>query len=224
MKKLTSIMLILILVGCATQAQRISNQKVELYKQAEQQLDSCMRSIINDEDLVYYSKNIRTFSPNAPERFSLLKKESLLSSQEKAIFSSANAKYFLCRDEFRSNVTKADPRLGYAVSTFNLDFEKNSDALMLDKLTIAKFNENADALFYKFRGEMASISAKIDSELTVAHNQEIAYRAALLDEALKREADYQRQREIIYQQSLLSNKPVFTNCSRLGHVINCVSK
>lgn len=232
MLKTPLILILLVLSSCATQAQLIGNQKASMLKFANEQIDACMKSIINDEDYKYVSQNIRAINNTAPNRYELLKKETYLSVKDKEFLMSARSKSYACRIAYRDNLARVDPRLGLLISNFNFDYETVTDDLMIDKINIAQFNQKADVLFDGFQREYAAKLAQIDTELLNSHTQELNYRSQKFQqdfsESYKREVEYQRLREIQYEKSLQSNQPAIkspsqTDCYNNGNYVRCTT-
>jgi hypothetical protein len=127
-----------------------------------------------------------------------------------------------CRERLIEDTVKITP--GFIPTM--LQFYNASDLILVDliqrKITWGEANKRRSANINKFMEKMQAVGYQIDRELAASNQAELAQRQAALN-ALSQWA--QQQQVLMQNQQMMNslNRPVITNCTRIGNSIKCSS-
>lgn len=203
-----------LLVGCATPAVR-QFQAMRAHAQRDAaELKACTNVVYNSPQYA----PLRSHLPLDANDISLeqLSNETYASPAEIQAIFSTYPQMQACRKTFLSGVTKGEPSL---VPIFIADYYKLDDNILLlvqRKITWGDYLHRIRDLAANTRAALQSEDHRVVAELRRENDAEIAQR----QRAAEAFAAWAQTQEMINAAS----RPVITNCSGFGNIVNCVSR
>lgn len=213
------------LQGCATTAEQQNEYINKNLSEAKAQIDTCFREI--DDRKIYDS--IRSKWIKTDDDILMLSNQQRPTKIEAQTLANYANEIRRCR-KLRTNLMRnISPQLAI-VSQENTERKDSVYIALIQQKTswggaIQRMNEiDLDSM-----QKEAAVFAIIDSNLQNQHNEEIAQRQATA--AAMQRAGYAMQQTSFQQQALNQNqqiinnmnRPIQTNCNRLGSNVNCVT-
>lgn len=211
---IATLALILVLGGCATQAERQFQTMRADNKAAADQFNECTTAVYNDPEISVLRAHLPLKSADAT--LQQLSDQSYISPTEYNAVSVRHAKNKECRRVFLHYVSLSEPAL---VPVFISSYNKGDDALielMQRKVTWGEYVRDGRDRAAASAAALREEHRRVVSGLKQDHEAEMARRQRAT-EAL---AAWAQTQQIINA----ANRPVVTNCTGFGNTVNCVSR
>jgi len=212
--RLVILAFVLLLGGCATQAQR-QFQAIKSGNTANAaQLKECGTAVYNSADFAPLRSHLPASVADAT--LQQLADASLASPEEVRAIYAIHPQMQQCRKTFLTNLAQTEPSL---VPIFTTSFNKADDdlgAVTQRKLSWGDYLHRARDRSTQLQAQIQTEDRRVVGELKEEHNAEIAQRQRAA-EAL---AAWAQTQELINA----ANRPVITNCSSFGNTVNCMSR
>ncbi len=224
-KPLLIILLLPILVGCATRAQQQSSNLQKAYQDAVDKFDACQSVKNLNSDVQYVYKNIlidRIQNPQSSNKYELLSSNKKMTKEDRQkfiVFLDENTK---CRVIGVEGLSKVHPSLVTAVINSHRRVDVIYGKFLAGEINIGELNRELEQNSAQHQKEWDVAISNINSALANDHNYEMQSRqqaaAAIQNWSLQ-------QQQINQNQMMLNNlnRPRTTNCNMIGNSVNCTS-
>ena len=220
MKVFLAGLLVLGVAGCQTAPQqRWAGIETEA-NSGKVALDTCVNAV---RDKPEYAKLFVHFPKASSPSLTQLSDQSKITEADKVFYMAYQADLRPCRQARLESFSRMDQRLAAAYAANNADADKTRVALIQRKLSwgeaVGKLNEERLA----GNTSMQAVRRNVADGLEAQHNAEVGRRAAI-GAALSAAA--QQMNENTQRQQLINavNRPVRTNCNRIGDQVNCTTQ
>lgn len=215
--------LFFVLAGCATAAQQkafeIRTNLQELLKRTAACVQNIRDNPVYQPLFAHMPKtDIGILNPSLAQ----LTDNGLPTEEEAKLLVASHKELTACRQRMIEDSMKAVPStVPLLLQQFN-----QADSLTVDllqrKITYGEANRKSSALANDFIARYQGALAELDRELQASHQAELAHRQAAGQALLQWSA---QQQALQQNQQLINtiNRPVMTNCTRMGNTVNCTS-
>jgi len=237
---LLALLVLPVLAGCATQAQRQQEQNIHNYNAALTSWQNC-RNPIRESPVAHRLSKILIIDTDNPDPRTVekLALKRYVTEQEAKDIIGYLARLSPCRKLSIEGLSKVHP--GYVATIARIYSEIDADAAKVinHELTIGAANQRIVDRANQERVEFSQIGQRIDSQLNQAHQYELAQRRIAQQElqrwnyqqqvlANQRRALANQRPNIMNQtaQSLIRkrNRTTTTNCTYYGNTLRCTHK
>jgi type III secretory pathway component EscV len=205
---------VLSVAGCTTVAQRQAQQAGSATREAVAQSKACNAVIFAKPEyapLIEHTPDPAT----GQATMALLTDESLISPQQAKLFGARHDELNQCRSRLLTALSAVRPDVVLILSSEYTNGAALAVQLVERKITWGEWARQGQALLNNARQQLAAADRKWIAELNASHQAEMGQRQAAAAALLQWSA----------QQQLINaaNRPVVTNCNRLGSSVNCTS-
>lgn len=219
----------------ATQMQR--DNLVQIENAAQKQYFNCVGSArvnpeiapsykIVDEQVIYQN-------PDSPSKLNLMASNAKITEPQKKALLTYLGAVRPCRTAAISDL-KSLPTLAVLHENYQGDMDILYSKLISKKITIGEANQQTAQIFAKLKVDYTAATQNINNQYSSQINQELqarqqeeSQRRAIAAQYMMNQQAIQAQQNIANQQNLQNqmnlNKPVTTNCNRVGNQVNCTS-
>lgn len=204
---------LLVLTACATAAQRQVQQVSSALGDAAVAMDACVAASINKPEFAPLLPH--TVRPNTGPTVAQLTDEQLPTPEEAMLLARRHDEISGCRQTTLRVLSSAMPTV---LPVFLDSWEKdtaNMVQLVERKISWAEATRRWEALKLEATKALTAASQQYLAEMDVLHREELARR--------ERAADALLQWSLEQQLINAANRPVVTNCTRIGNMVNCTS-
>lgn len=221
MRGIAAAILLLVVAGCATQAQRDETRMSEAIKLSRDEVRACLvRAEGSPEYQALHGKLPPSQSDISMERLVDATKPTPEDSQALLAFHSAYIGP--CHKLAIESLGRAHPAFATVLARSYAEGDANYARLVQRQETWGEYAQHSKTLRAETRAALQATGRQIDQQLANAHAYEVQQRQAALS-ALSQWA-YQQQ-VLAQQQQMINamNRPVMTNCQYVGPTLNCTS-
>lgn len=218
---ITTVLLCFLMASCQTSAQKQANTVMENLKITVQKLGVCEKDV-SANPMYRPLGNCFPSGGNAPTLMQLTNKKLPTDEEVQLIISWHN-------DRARCRVIRIEGLMnsvpGLVPST--VEHYYDTDLVLADlierKITWGEANKKFHALNLEFQQKWTQIAFDFMKELTASHQAELAQRQAAYNSLQQ----WRQNQEVLRQnQQMIDslNRPVITDCTRLGNSVHCTSR
>lgn len=223
MKLLATLSLLLLVVGCATQAQQRMNSMRQAFEEGKAQNRLCRDSMKSNPSVAYTYENIAIEEgSSSSNKYKLLASNQKLTKDMKQHFLSFLDENSKCRGVAIEGISKVHPSLLVVVVNSQRRIDTLFAKLLGNEITIGEFNRQLQDARGVFDREFTSAARDIENGIASDHNSEMQSR----QQAAAALQNWSAQQQQMYQNQMLYNnlnRPKTTNCNMYGNSVNCTS-
>lgn len=206
--------LALLLVGCATAAQRQAQQSGMETRSALAQFKACVKSVRDKPEygqLLVHSPDLETAQPSTAQ----LTDETVPSEQDARLFAARFDETNPCRGQLLTALSPARPDLVPILADELAQGSAIAVLVVERKITWAENSRRVQELASSARQKIAAADRQWVADLNVSHQAEMTRRQAAGAALMQ----WSQQQQLINA----ATRPVVTNCNRFGSSVNCTS-
>jgi hypothetical protein len=218
-QRVTSVIAIAaLLAGCATAAQRQYQAMASNNQSAVQELQACTKAL-------YDSPEYAPLRRHAPYKVSdatleQLSDNSLATDDEIKLILALHPQLQSCRKQALDRITQSTPTLVPIMLGVVTKGEDSLIDLIQKKQSWGAHVRRVRDVVVAGAAELQVEGQKIMAGLLQSHEAELAQRQAAAQAMAASFAQYAQTQQIINSM----NRPVFTNCSEMGNMLNCTTR
>jgi hypothetical protein len=207
-----------LLTGCATQAQRQSQVIQTNTQTTVVQFQACVTALYNSSDM----ESLRAHIPLDVRQATLqqLTDPSKVSDVEIGAIYVVQPRYQECRQAMLDGLSVTTPTL---IPIMVSSIDRTDDSLIdliQRKISWGEHVRRRKEVAADLQRDITAEGQRIAAGLQQSHEAELARRQAVAD-ALAR---YAQTQALINSMNNAANRPVLTNCTRVGNTVNCVTQ
>jgi hypothetical protein len=205
----------LLLLGCATQAQKESARMEESIGSLTGQAEACWKKATSS-DSYQVVKGKMAGPTERPSMMMMTNSSKPTPAETAALVAYHGDQLTPCRKEIVSGLGGVHPALQSAVVAGYSEYDASYAQLVTGKMTWGDFAAANGQYWNHFEARWSEAVRQIDAGLQDAHRYEVQ----------QRQAAAAAMSQWAYQQQVISamNRPVTTNCHRMGAYTNCTSQ
>ena len=211
-----------VLVGCATQAQKLSQQMTKTFDETSQKSAECyQKAEATNHDAYSVTKEI-LLSQNDPKALQKMSINGYLTESEKENILVVRELESNCRVIAVEGMANVHPNYVAYLSKWYAKADENTLALIQNKIAIGEYNTIEHKDIAVRREKFNEVVANIYQQLNQSHSYQLSQR----QEAARflQQWSYQQQQLQQNLQMINSiNRPTTTNCRYVGSNISCTS-
>jgi hypothetical protein len=212
---------IISIIGCATAAQQRAAQLRRDIPVVIAKSKSCSDAV--DDKPNYLQVGYRTASKNLrTPTLAQLTDDGLATDEETALIVDRHNDMAHCREQLIKELMNVESGVIPIMTTYWQMGDLVLADLITRKITFGEANKRRSALVNEQVAKLTEYGNQLDRNLAAAHNAEIQNRDAAFSALLQWS---QQQQMLMQNQQMLNaiNKPVTTNCYRIGNSVQCTS-
>jgi hypothetical protein len=209
-----------LLAGCATAAQRQYQSMASNNRSAAQDLQACVVALYNSPEFAPLRAHFAL--PPALPTLEQLSENSRATDGEIRLLLEVHPRVQACRQQLLDRLTQSTPSLAAILATLYAKSDDSLIQLISKRQTWGKHTRQVRDLAIEGRSELTAEAQRITSELQQSHEAELAQRQAAAQAAADALGRYAQTQQIIANM----NRPVFTDCLRMGYqgnMLNCTT-
>lgn len=214
--------LLYVLVGCATQAQKLSQQMTKTFDETSQKSAECyQKAEATNHDAYSVTKEI-LLSQNDPKALQKMSINGYLTESEKENILVVRELESNCRVIALEGMAYVHPNYVAYLSKWYAKADENTLSLIQNKIAIGEYNTIEHKDIAVRREKFNEVVANINQQLNQSHSYQLSQRQAAARSL--QQWSYQQQQLQQNQQMINSiNRPTTTNCRYVGSNISCTS-
>ena len=210
---------LLLVSGCATNAQLQANAIDLAFQDALAKLSACEQEYVSSPEAVSaVAKYIVV--PNDPDAFSKMSNSAFATDRDKEILLALMAREAPCRGIAIQEFFKSHPAFGVSFANLYAQRDRDAASLMRGEITIGAFNDTFAVRIQETTRDIQAIFAQINQNLMAAQQNELQ-QWAVLASALE---SWSYQTNALAQQSRtvrIVQEPTRTYCQVIGQSVRC---
>ena len=211
-----------VLVGCATQAQKLSQQMTKTFYETSQKSAECyQKAEATNHDAYSVTKEI-LLSQNDPKALQKMSINGYPTESEKENILVVRELESNCRVIALEGMANLHPSYVAYLSKWYAKADENTLALIQNKIAIGEYNTIEHKDIAVRREKFNELVANINQQLNQSHSYELSQRQAAA-RSLQQWSDQQQQLQQNQQMINSINRPTTTNCRYVGSNISCTS-
>jgi hypothetical protein len=223
---ITSALITLALAGCQTAAQQQYSAMSGVMQNTAEELKQCATANYNDPRFTSIQPYIPTPANDFMPTMAQKAEDKVPTKAQSALLLQYHAGILPCRKSFITRLANYSPQLANSFVQGIVKADAVFMKLVKRKVSWGQGMQQMEAAILEGQQRVNLAAQQVNNDYQAAHDAELAQRKAASDNLtnwyLQQQAIYEvnaaRQRE-----EMLRNRPVNTNCSRLGNSINCTS-
>ena len=203
------------ILGCATAAQNQAANISQNQKLVLERSDACYQGIQNKAD---YKEVVGRLGSSLAQ----ISDAGFASDQEISSIVKFHNEIAICRQQLITDQMSVNPGAIPILTNSWQEFDSALADLITHKITFGEANKRATAIFANQKTKLVAQFDQLLRDLSTAHYAEIQQRQA----AFLALAQWSQQQQMLMQnQQLINslNRPVMTNCYRVGNSVQCTS-
>lgn len=189
--------------------------------------NACIDAIRADPTLAAFSSRYPEYEASAPQ--SQIDSPARVTDELRPAFAEAHRRVVACRQNYRQAVGRSYPEAADVTAQEAAAIDRDWQAMVSGQITIGEGIRRANDRNRQSQAQMTYVNNVVDGQLQTQHMAELRQRevavAVLSATAAGLAVAAQAQQEAAQRQQLINaiNRPVITNCNRVGNSVNCMS-
>ncbi len=214
--------LLYVLVGCATQAQKLSQQMTKTFDETSLKSAECYQKAEATNHDAYSLTEEILLSQNDPKALQKMLINGYLTESEKEDILVVRELESNCRVIALEGMANVHPNYVAYLSKWYAKADENTLALIQNKISIGEYNTIEHKDIAVRREKFNEVVTNINQQLNQSHGYQLSQRQAAARSL--QQWSYQQQQLQQNQQMINSiNRPTTTNCRYVGSNISCTS-
>jgi hypothetical protein len=203
------------LTGCATAAQRQASTIKGTVQAAVAQVKQCTADLYSKSEYASLRPHLLSPDRNFQPTMAQLSDETYATKEEAKLLASFQDEADDCKRPAVEKISSVAPKVGVILADIVIESDSTTLRIIKQKITWGASARERQAYVAKSNRKVAEAAQELDSNLTVAHNQELQQRQAAANALMQ----WSQEQQMI----TALRRPITTNCSQMGQFTNCTT-